>query len=436
MYVNWLDILIIFLCCIIEVFLLYDYFANFFEIKIQDKYARMVSIGTVAAIFIVNLLENSILNLIFVPLILWTFVTVLFDAKMGIRFGYFFLAYSVMIGVDFFCAILSDTTSRLLTNNRLIPVSQYLWELLVIKLLNYILFLILKQSSSKSKSRMTNRLFLAYLCIPISSLGTMLTIFYSGMDVRGNYVLKALMTLFFVFTIVGNMLLFYAFQKYTENLSENAKQQLELLYQKAEVERLTKISELNDDYNEMVHNAAHYLKVIDQLAYENKSDEICAVVEKLNGKLYRENVYEYSNHKMLNIILSEYSSKAQQENINFDAYVEPGCQLSYVQDVDLITMLGNLLDNALLAATNKGLGSSVGVRIFMQKDGKLCVIKVANDFSGKIKEIKGKIVSTKKEKGIHGIGLASVSKIAEQYDGYLEYYVEEEVFNAVIVLPI
>lgn len=433
---NWLDILIIFLCCIIEVFLLYDYFANFFEIKIRDKYAGMVSIGTMGIVFIVNLLENSILNLIFVPLILWMFVTLLFDAKMSIRFGYFLLAYSVMIGVEFLYAILSDTTSRLLTNNRLIPVSEYLWELLVIKLLNYIVFLILKQSSSKSKSRMTNRLFLAYLCVPISSLGMMLTIFYSGIDVRGNYVLKVLMTLFFVFIIVGNMLLFYAFQKYTENLSENAKQQLELLYQKAEVARLTKISELNDDYNEMVHNAAHYLKVIDQLAYENKSDEICAVVEKLNGKLNRENVYEYSNHKMLNIILSEYSSKAQLENINFDAYVEPGCQLSHIQDVDLIAMLGNLLDNAFLAATNKGMGSSVVVRIFIHKDGKLCVIKVANDFAGKIKEIKGKIVSTKKEKGIHGIGLASVWKIAGQYDGYLEYYVEEEMFNAVIVLPI
>lgn len=436
MYVNWLDILIIFLCCVIEVFLLYDYFANFFEIKIQDKYVRMVCVGTVAAVYAVNLLENSILNLIFVPLILWLFVTVLFDAIMGIRFGYFLLAYSVMIGVEFFYAILSNTTTRLLTNNRLIPVSEYLWELLVIKLLNYIVFLILKQSSSKSKSRMMNRLFLAYLCVPISSLGTMLTIFYSGIDVRSNYILKVLMTLFFVFMIAGNMLLFYAFQKYTENLSETAEQQIELLYQKAEVERLTKILELNDNYNEMVHNAAHYLKVIDQLAYENKNDEICAVVEKLNGKLNRENVYEYSNHKILNIILSEYSSKAKQENINFDAYVEPGCQLSHIQDVDLITMLGNLLDNAFLAATDKGMGSLVVLRIFMQKDGKLCVMKVANDFSGKLKEIKGKLASTKKEKGIHGIGLSSVSKMAEQYDGYLEHYVEEDVFNAVIVLPV
>ena len=60
------------------------------------------------------------------------------------------------------------------------------------------------------------------------------------------------------------MVLFYAFQRYTENLSENSKQKLELLYQKAEVERLTKIAEWNENYNEIIHNTSHYLKVIGQ----------------------------------------------------------------------------------------------------------------------------------------------------------------------------
>lgn len=185
-----------------------------------------------------------------------------------------------------------------------------------------------------------------------------------------------------------------------------------------------------------MHNAAHYLKVIDQLACEKKCDEICKVIEKLNGKLNRESIYEYSNHKMLNIILSDYSSKAQKTDINFDAYVEPGSVLSHIQDMDLITMLANILDNALSAASNKGSCSSVIVRVFMQKTGKLCVIKVTNDFVGKLKEVEGKLISTKKEKGIHGIGLASASKIAEQYDGYLEHYVEGKMFNTVIVLPV
>lgn len=433
---GWLDLLILFFCCIIEVFLLYDYFYNFFEIKIKRKHIKIVCAGTIGTIFFVNMLQSNMLNLILVPIVLWFFVTVLFDSKVGIRFVYFIMAYIVMIGVEFLYIVLSNTTTALLAKTGLIPVSEYLWQLLLIKFLNYIVFIVLKQMATKSKSGITNKLFLIYLCVPVSILGTMLTVFYSGIDVGSNVVLKILMTLFFVCMIAGNMILFYAFQKYTENLNENSKQQLELLYQRSEVERLTKIAEWNDNYNEIVHNTAHYLKVIGQLAFEGKNDEICKVVDKLNGKLNREEISEYCNHKMLNIILSEYSIKAESVGVVFDAYVEPGCILNHIQDVDLITMLGNLLDNAVLAASKKEKDTSVVVRIFMQKEGKLCVIKVVNDFVEKIQEVKGRLISTKKEAGMHGIGLVSISKIAEQNNGYLEHYIIDGKFNAVVVLAV
>lgn len=433
---GWLDLLILFFCCIIEVFLLYDYFYNFFEIKIKRKHIKIVCAGTIGTIFFVNMLQSNMLNLILVPIVLWFFVTVLFDSKVGIRFVYFIMAYIVMIGVEFLYIVLSNTTTALLAKTGLIPVSEYLWQLLLIKFLNYIVFIVLKQMATKSKSGITNKLFLIYLCVPVSTLGTMLTVFYSGIDVGSNVVLKILMTLFFVCMIAGNMILFYAFQKYTENLNENSKQQLELLYQRSEVERLTKIAEWNDNYNEIVHNTAHYLKVIGQLAFEGKNDEICKVVDKLNGKLNRKEISEYCNHKMLNIILSEYSIKAESVGVVFDAYVEPGCILNHIQDVDLITMLGNLLDNAVLAASKKEKDTSVVVRIFMQKEGKLCVIKVVNDFVEKIQEVKGRLISTKKEAGMHGIGLVSISKIAEQNNGYLEHYIIDGKFNAVVVLAV
>lgn len=431
---GWLDMLILFFCCIIEVFVLYDYFCNFFDVKI--KYKKIVCVGTICTIYLINTLQSNLLNLILIPVVLWIFVTVLFDAKLGMRFVYFAMAYIIMIGVEFLYIILSNTTTSLLAETGLIPVSEYLWQLLLIKFLNYVVFVILKQMSTKSKNKMTSKLFLVYLCVPISTLGIMLTIFYSGIDVGSNVVLKTLMTLFFGCMIAGNMLLFYVFQKHAEKINENARQQLEILYQKAEVERLTKIAEWHDNYNEVVHNTSHYLKVIGQLAYERKYDEICNVVDKLNGRLNREEVCEYSNHKMLNIILSEYSTKAEREGVSFDAYVEPGCTLNHIQDVDLITMLGNLLDNAIRAATEKGKEASVVVRIFMQKEGKLCVLKVVNDFAGEINKVGEKLISTKTEVGIHGIGLTSVSKIAEQNNGYLEHYIVDEKFNAVIVLLI
>lgn len=433
---GWLDLLILFFCCVIEIFLLYDFFNSFFEVNIKRNYVRIVCIGITCVLYLINMFQNNMLNLLLIPIVLWLFVTILFDAKLGIRFVYFIMAYIVMIGVEFLYIILSNTTTALLEKTGLISGAEYLWQLLLIKFLNYIVFIVLKQMSFKSKKRMTNKLFLIYLCVSVSTLGTMLTVFYFGIDIGRNIVLKILMTLFFGCMIAGNMVLFYAFQNYTEILSENSKQELELLYQRAEVERLTKIAEWNNNYNEIVHNTSHYLKVIGQLAYERKNDEICKLVDKLNGKLNREEICEYSNNKMLNIILSEYSVKAESAGVVFDVYVEPGCALNHVQDVDLITMIGNLLDNAILAASKKEKDSSVIVRIFMQKDGKLCVIKVVNDFVEKLKEVKGKLISTKKEAGVHGIGLLSISKIAEQYNGYLECYIIDEKFNAVVVLAV
>lgn len=64
------------------------------------------------------------------------------------------------------------------------------------------------------------------------------------------------------------------------------------------------------------------------------------------------------------------------------------------------------------------------------------MLKVVNDFAGEINKVGEKLISTKTEVGIHGIGLTSVSKIAEQNNGYLEHYIVDEKFNAVIVLLI
>lgn len=433
---NWLDRLIVFLACIVEIFILFDYFKNFFDIKIGKKYVKAFCTGVVILLFLINSIQNSIVNLILVPLLLWIFVTILFDAELGVRFGYFILAYSVMIGVEFLYIILSETTAETLAKNGLVPVSEYAWQLLLIKFLNYVVFLILKQSSAKSKKRMANGFFLIYLFVPFTTIGTMLAVFYSGININENIVLKYVMTFFFACMLVGNMLFFYAFQKYTENLEESHQQKIELAYQKSEIERLTEITEIKEDYNETLHNATHYLRVIGELAHENKNQEICEVVEKLNGRINRDNVCEYSSNKMLNTILFEYNCKAKKAGVDFDIYVEPGCILAHIQDIDLISMLGNLLDNAVLAASNEKGNSLVSVRIFMQKNGKLCIMKVVNDFTGGLKEENGKLLSTKKEAGRHGVGMISVSRTAEKYGGYLEHYIEDLKFNAILVLPV
>lgn len=212
--------------------------------------------------------------------------------------------------------------------------------------------------------------------------------------------------------------------------------EIELKYKNEEIQRLMKITELNKSCHEIVHNTFYYLKLIDQLAIENKNKEIIEIVESLTGKLAQKELYDYSNYKVLNTILCEYSEKAKQFKIKFDAYVEPGCVLWHISDVDIAIMLGNLLDNAVEAAS-KTEEATIAVRIFMHQNGEMCIIKIVNDYNEKLRMKEGKLLSTKEEGGgLHGIGIKSISKTAEQYKGFFSYYVEKGKFNAVLVLPI
>ena len=71
----------------------------------------------------------------------------------------------------------------------------------------------------------------------------------------------------------------------------------------------------------------------------------------------------------------------------------------------------------------------------MQNEGNFCVVKITNNFMGEIIRNENGFVSTKKEKGIHGIGIQSVRNTAEKYNGYLECLIENKIFTAILVLP-
>lgn len=51
-----------------------------------------------------------------------------------------------------------------------------------------------------------------------------------------------------------------------------------------------------------------------------------------------------------------------------------------------------------------------------------------------MKDTKGNYITTKMDMGIHGIGIESVQKAAEENGGYLECIEEENRFTAVLVL--
>lgn len=189
-------------------------------------------------------------------------------------------------------------------------------------------------------------------------------------------------------------------------------------------------------YSEFIHNLNHYFKAIGELAKEDNCEHIVSILEDLNVEMEENECIIYTNHKVLNAILSEKRAEAEEKSVAFDAYVEPGIKMGAVSNGDLVAMLGNLIDNAIRAASQCMTENRwVVTRIYMEQNGRICVIKMINPFVGEIVRGKKGFVSTKKEEGIHGIGIKSISNTAEKYNGYLECIVEQERFTAILILP-
>lgn len=200
---------------------------------------------------------------------------------------------------------------------------------------------------------------------------------------------------------------------------------------------LEQLEKKEEKHSEFIHNINHYFMAIGELARVEHCDQIVGLVEELNGKLLRNERIIYTAHKVLNAILSKKSNEAFEKRIETDIYVEPLLRLDGIADSDLVAMLGNLLDNALEAAMQCEDGKrKINVRVYMEKEGKLCVVKVVNYFAYPRVRQKAGFVSTKRNRKQHGIGIKSIESTAKKYGGYLQCIVEQEKFISILILPV
>lgn len=433
-----LDKIILLFCCIAEVYMLFDLFHSFFDVRenIGKRQVITISVVSVAIIFIINMFGNALLNLFSVVIVFALYTFIIFEAPLGQRILYFVIAFSIFWGCEFLFVILMGIPTYFVKQSSVVDLAEVPWHMFTMKVLNYLLFVLVKQFFSSSKEKMDGKIFAMYICLPITSLIMMLATYYSGLTFQGQPGLKILMTICCGVMLFSNILIFYAFNMYSEELHNNVEQKIIITRQEMDLEYFKQINEVRTKHYEMVHNISNYLKVINELLKQNEIGRIEELIKNLNGELENSAAVVYSDNPVLNAVLNEKTAYAESVGVTFDVFVEPGLNVKKVNDMDLINMLGNLLDNAIRAAmTCEPNQRKVCFKAFMQNEGNFCVTKITNLYCDEIlKDTKGNYVTTKKEKGIHGIGIQSVQKAAEKNGGYLECVEEKNQFTAILVL--
>ncbi len=176
------------------------------------------------------------------------------------------------------------------------------------------------------------------------------------------------------------------------------------------------------------HDYRHHIQTMKVHMANGELDEIGAYLDMLDDDLTNVETVIKTGNRMADAILNSKLSLATQKEIKVKAEANIPVALT-VSELDLCTVIGNLLDNAMDACMELPVEERL-IRIYMEMKGNYLYISVINTANGKKKSN----FRTTKGEG-HGFGLKRIDMIVEKYGGYITRASEDGAFSTEVLLP-
>ncbi|MBQ8637597.1 MAG: sensor histidine kinase [Lachnospiraceae bacterium] len=187
------------------------------------------------------------------------------------------------------------------------------------------------------------------------------------------------------------------------------------------------------------HNHIQAMKALTFRARNQEADnpfleQLDEYLNSLNQDLTSVDTVIKTGNIMVDAILNSKLSLIRSNKITVNAKAAVPSSLP-VSEVDLCTMIGNLLDNAMEACLRQENADERFIRVFIGVLKGQLYISVSNSTGNTIKK-QGKTFLSSKDSPSHGFGLMRVDRIAEKYSGYVNRQHEEGIFATEIMLPL
>lgn len=312
---------------------------------------------------------------------------------------------------------------------------EYLIDVIISKLIYFIILVIVARlfarREHKENKECYSKPYWFMLIMPLSGI-VMMTIFRnvsvnSEMSLK-NYILWIVSAFLVLFSNIIIFIIFETSQKDAMELSD-----LKAIQKQAENdEKYFKIIEQsNKDMQVFAHDIKnHFIQIRNMEDFESAKDYIDSIYPQIETF----SSIGISQNKMLDLIISKYIKLCESKNIKFSVDVKTA-NLNYIADSDLAALLNNLLDNAVESAEQT---EERSITLKLTSKSKAYDVLSFSNSCNHLPNVRGdKLQTTKKNKELHGIGLRSVMKIINKYDGFYdwEYDRTTQTFKTIIAFP-
>ena len=411
----------------IEVLIVFFYAKSIYEPKFNYIVSFLGTLSAYSLLYVVNIFfKVELLNILFMFLINVIILKLLYKSslKSSLFHG---LAFMISVFISEFVVVyFSSMVMKDALNNHLNL--QSLASMLLLFFISRVLArLSIKESNAKSWGKWVGLAVLPFssaLVLTAFRFATKNTALQSNESI---WILVASTVLF-----LANVVVYFIYEKAEKNTQKLM--ELELVHQKNEIDMqyLNLIEKKNQSMQVMAHDYKNHFLTISSMT---DSDEIKEYINGLLGEISKLNNMGKTQNRLLDVILSKYTSICEEKNIELEIDIVTD-NLTIMNNNDISSLFNNLLDNAIESA-EKAENKKVLIQItnVMNSYRKISII---NSCDNAPDTKNGELVTTKKNKEAHGLGTKSIKKIVDKYDGELDWEYDESAkqFKFTILIPI
>lgn len=166
------------------------------------------------------------------------------------------------------------------------------------------------------------------------------------------------------------------------------------------------------------HDLRHHIIFLDSCLQNGEYEKATEYLKGYKKSLPDDSIIVFCEHTVINALLLYFAQLSKNDGIDFDVVVMDVPQSTNLPDNIFSVILGNLLENALDACREQKEGDRIiSIRSKANKDS--FFLHIENTFDGKtIRDKNGDFISSKS--GGSGLGLKSIQKVVERYNGVFE----------------
>ena len=270
---------------------------------------------------------------------------------------------------------------------------------------------------------------------PLMSVWLTLVIVVICMNGHIDFIMGGMLLASMALLLVMNFVVFWAYDSNQKFMRNYLMMQADLKEQQAETEYYRRLAEQTENQKILIHDIKNHLQTIAGLSEDGGESKIHEYVQQLMEMPEMKSSVTYFSQPVLNVILGQYQEICKKKSIQFGVDIRKD-SVDYITVDDLTALFGNLLKNAVEAAAGVS-EAYIDVTVNYNYKSKQTFISVENSvlyppvFDGD-----GGLISRKNDGKLHGVGIKSIQRAAEHYQGEVSYHYDKEAkcFHMMVLL--